>query len=95
MAYGLAEFRADFPAFSATSDDNVTAALNRARRYISAAVWGAMYEEAMGLKTATLLTASSTGVRARRGGDGESDYDKKLRLLAAGIPRRTLAVYRE
>ena len=95
MAYLLADFRNDFPAFSATSDDNVNAALTRAKRYISESVWGAMYGEAVGLKAATLLTASPTGVRARRAGATESPYDKQLKMLAAAIPRRTLAIYRE
>ena len=93
MSYTLSDFRTGFPEFAQTTDANVTAAITRAGSYVSETVFGTFFNEAMGLKTAQMLTASPTGIRARAGGASESKYDRQWRDLIRQMPRATLTAY--
>jgi hypothetical protein len=94
LTYALADFRADFPEFDDSLDAPVSAALARAKRYYDDDVFGAgLWQEAVGLKTALILTSSPKGFRARPTSATESQYSMRLAELIQAMPRKTLTIY--
>lgn len=93
----LSEFRVQYPEFDGTSSAYVSACLTRAGALIDASVWGELYEEAIGLQTASMLVQSPSGLRARPSpalSGAEAPYTRRLEDLRRAVPRRGVVLCR-
>jgi hypothetical protein len=70
MAVTVDTFTTDYPQFLATETETIERALSRAALRISAAQWGALYEEGQSLLAAHLLTIAAEATATDGKGQG-------------------------
>lgn len=84
------DFKVRFPEFKTAGDPLIQSCLDQAAAHVSAAVLGALYDEAHGLKAADMLARSPGAIAARLvQKDGSTTYSRQfsdcLRAKVVGV----------
>lgn len=91
MAITAADFRVEYPEFSAAPDALVDAKLSAATHFCDASKWGARYQDGVFLKAAHLIAMSPSGEKMRIAkGSKETLYSSMFDDMLMALPVRTL-----